>query len=45
MGATQRQLARLAWPKAIHWAVAGFVALLLSYFGVIFVHEIILGRA
>jgi ABC-type uncharacterized transport system permease subunit len=31
--------------KAIHWAVAGFVALMLSYFGVIFVHEIILGRA
>ena len=31
--------------KAIHWAVAGFVALMLSYFGVSFVHEIILGRA
>lgn len=31
--------------KAIHWAVAGFVALMLSYFGVTFVHEIILGRA
>jgi ABC-type uncharacterized transport system permease subunit len=31
--------------KAIHWAVAGFVALMLSYFGVIFVHEVILGRA
>ncbi len=30
--------------KAIHWAVAGFVALMLSYFGVTFVHEIILGR-
>lgn len=31
--------------KAIHWALAGFVALMLSYFGVTFVHEIILGRA
>jgi ABC-type uncharacterized transport system permease subunit len=29
---------------AIHWAVAGFVLLMLSYFGVSFVHEIILGR-
>lgn len=31
--------------KAIHWAVAGFVALMLSYFGVSFVHEIVLGHA
>lgn len=31
--------------KAIHWAVAGFIALMLSYFGVTFVHEVILGRA
>lgn len=40
-----RRLSGWRGRKAIHWAVAGFVALLLSYFGVIFVHEIILGRA